>query len=132
MPAAPRRYLNRKEMGSAGEQEAARLLAARGYRIVAMNVRPLPGLARGEIDIIAWDGPVLCFVEVKARRSRSLAPELSVNLPKRRKLIQLAEAYLSHVTPEPESCRFDVVSVWIDPSLPSPMVSLHKNAFGLE
>ncbi len=128
----PRRNLSRKEMGNAGEQAAAGLLERNGYIIAAMNVRPLPGLARGEIDIIAWDGPVLCFVEVKTRRFRAPAPEVSVNMPKRRQLIMLAEAYLSQLTPEPESCRFDVVSVRIDPTLRHPIASLHKNAFGLD
>jgi putative endonuclease len=124
--------MTRKSMGRAGEAAAAQFLTSKGYRIVAANVRPLPGLARGEIDIIAWDGDILCFIEVKARRARSQAPDLSVTLPKRRQITILAEAYMSVENIEPRSCRFDVVSVWLDPSLPTPMLTLLQNAFDPE
>ncbi len=119
----------RKQAGNDGEAQAAELLAARGYTQVIRNVRPLPGLARGEIDIVAWDGEVLCFIEVKTRRTRALPPDLGVTPGKRRQIVMLAEAYLSVNKLEPEECRFDVVSVWNDPALPCPMLALHQNAF---
>jgi putative endonuclease len=118
-----------KQAGRSGEDEAAQLLTARGYRVVARNVRPLPGLARGEIDLIAWDGRTLVFVEVKTRRRASASPEISVGIAKRRQLVMLAEAYLSGLHDQPESCRFDVVTVWHDPSLPAPMLMLRTDAF---
>jgi putative endonuclease len=120
----------RKSLGLLGEDYAAEFLQYSGYKIEDRNVRPLPGLARGEIDIIAWDCSILCFIEVKTRASSSGAtPESSVGTAKRKQLITLAEAYLSVKNIEPESCRFDVVSVWIDPKTPTPMVTLLKNAF---
>ena len=51
------------ERGARAEQLAVARLEREGYRIVRRNFRA-PG---GEIDIIAWDGDVLCFVEVRSR-----------------------------------------------------------------
>ena len=72
---------NRKLTGNRGEQFAADHLRSQGYEIVAVNVRPLPGMARGELDIVAYDGPTLCFIEVKTRRSRSADAAESVTPP---------------------------------------------------
>lgn len=120
----------RKAVGKAGEDAAAQYLTTKGYDIVGRNIRPLPGLARGELDIVAWCGEILCFVEVKTRsHSRGPDPDISVSPAKRAQLVTLAEAYMSVNQLEPNSCRFDVVSVWIDPSLPTPMVKLHQDAF---
>jgi putative endonuclease len=120
----------RKIIGKSGEDSAAQFLVTKGYEIIGRNVRPLPGLARGEIDIIAWDASILCFIEVKARSSmRGPDPDISVSPAKRTQLMMLAEAYLSANQLEPEQCRFDVVSVWTDPSLPTPMVTVHQNAY---
>jgi len=58
----------RKTIGSRGEEETVAFLETRGYSIVDTNVRPLGGMARGEIDVIAWDGEYLVFCEVKTRR----------------------------------------------------------------
>lgn len=55
----------RQSLGREGETRAARFLEARGYRIVARNVRA----ARVEIDLIAGLDGVLVFVEVKSRRA---------------------------------------------------------------
>ena len=55
--------MNRAARGRAAEDAAVALLERNGYRIVARNVR-LPG---GEIDVIARDGSIVVFVEVKAR-----------------------------------------------------------------
>jgi putative endonuclease len=123
---------NRKQIGGQGESDAAQFLRSRGYRIAAVNVRPLPGLARGELDIVAWDGPVLCFVEVKTRRSGRVDPDIAITLTKRKQLIRLAEAYLSANDLDPEVCRFDVVSIWSDPALPCAMLRLCKNAFEVQ
>ena len=130
MPNAPQP--NRKQVGKSGEADAARFLVSRGYKVAGVNVRPLPGLARGEIDIVARDGAILCFVEVKTRRTKALPPDLGITASKRKQLIMLADAYLSVNNLDPEICRFDVVSVWTDPALPCPMLLLHKDAFGVE
>src|SRR5574338_1008529 len=55
----------RQQLGREGESLAERFLRSRGYQIVARNVRS----PSGELDLIADDGGVLVFVEVKARRT---------------------------------------------------------------
>ena len=59
---------SRQRVGQAGEDAAAALLADQGYTIVERNYRT----RMGEIDLIAEEDGVLCFVEVKARRSARL------------------------------------------------------------
>jgi len=92
---------------------------------VARNVR----LPRGEIDIIAHDGDVLVFVEVKTRRDETAAPPIqSVTAAKRRKLVRLAEVYLLRFRGEPPICRFDVVEV-IAPRFGRVLIRHHEDAF---
>ncbi|HKA88581.1 MAG TPA: YraN family protein [Haliangiales bacterium] len=89
------------------EDAAVEALVRRGYRVLARNYR----IAGGEIDVIACDGPTLCFVEVRARRSaRFGAPEETVGRSKQTRLRLAAEQYLS-VHPQPSGCRFDVVAI---------------------
>ncbi len=95
---------------NAFEAAAADMLARRGYRVLARNYR----VAGGEIDVIARDGPTLCFVEVRARRSgRFGAPEETVGPIKRARLRIAAEHYLA-THPRPRGCRFDVVAITPD------------------
>jgi putative endonuclease len=103
--------------GGEAEELAARLLARRGYRILARNVKSKVG----EIDIVADDGGVLCFVEVRARRDGTAAE--SIGAVKRRRMERAAEQYLAASRKTSCACRFDVVTV-------SPSgVDLIKNAF---
>ena len=68
--------------------------------------------ALGELDLVAWHGRTLVFVEVKARSSgQAGSPEDAVDHRKRRRLVRLAEAYLSGLRGETPPCRFDVVAV---------------------
>ena len=121
----------RKATGAQGEQETLTFLQSRGYRIVDTNVRPLGGMARGEIDIIAWDGLYLAFVEVKTRRTALGAqgsPAEAVDGRKRRQIALLAQAYLGKHDLDEIPCRFDVVSVVKRP--PAPLLfTLLRNAF---
>ncbi len=123
--------MSRKAVGNAGEQGAAAFLAARGYRLIDANVRPEGGMARGEIDIVAWDGNVLVFVEVKTRRTAAGAqgtPGEAITPAKRRQLVSLAQTYLAHHDLDDVACRFDVVE-----AIPRPTgtysFSLLPNAF---
>jgi len=87
---------------------AEQFLSAKGYRIVARNVRT----QLGELDIIAEDRGVLVFVEVKGRTTEAFGgPLLAVNRRKQLKLVKLASQYLArhHLSDRP--CRFDVVLV---------------------
>jgi putative endonuclease len=100
--------------GSWAEDEAARLLARLGFRIVARNWRT----RRGEVDVVARRGNLLVFVEVKAREreDRGTAAE-AVTPAKRRRLAEAASAYLAQQRGEADALdvRFDVVTVTRSP-----------------
>lgn len=97
-----------KESGNIGEQTASRYLQDCGYQILAVNWR----FKRWEADIIAKDGDVLVFVEVKTRSSLAFGyPDEFVDDKKRKNLRYLAEAYLRYSGYQGE-IRFDIVSVY--------------------
>lgn len=101
--------------GMRGEREALFHLRKLGYVVVARRWKT-PKL-RGDVDLIAWDGEWLCFVEVKTRSSRNVAPaEAAVDEEKQRMLRRMARAYVRRF-PEPArsavQVRFDVVSVYL-------------------
>lgn len=121
----------RKVLGTAGELATVRYLTANGYRIVEQNVRPFPGMARGEIDIVGWDQDVLVFVEVKTRRatfSTQGIPAEAINRAKRRQVVLLANAYIGIHGIDNVPCRFDVVLVTRRTD-GAPHFELVKNAF---
>jgi len=77
-----------------------------GYRIIERNCRS----RWGELDLVAYDGDTLVFVEVKARRSLEFGePAYAVDRRKQSRLIRLAERYLSRRRLGEPTCRFDVV-----------------------
>lgn len=119
----------KKSIGNKGEDAAVEFLCAHGYRVIDTNVRPMPGMERGEIDIVAWDSDTLCFVEVKTRRSARAEPAEAVDPRKRNQLARLAEAYLALHDLDDVPCRFDVVSVIDQPSQPTPAIRLVRDAF---
>ena len=103
-----------KKTGNQGELTATGFLEARGYCIVDANVRPLGGMARGEIDLIAWQGDTLVFIEVKTRRRASGnqgTPAEAIDSRKRRQLTELALAYIAKHQLDDVPCRFDVVTI---------------------
>jgi len=113
--------------GKRGETLAYWYLRQAGYTLVARN-RPSQWGA-GELDLIGWDGPVLAFIEVKARHSSEVAaPEDAVSHKQRRRIVKAAEAYLRRLATRPESYRFDVVNVFWDPDV-GCQVRLVKDAF---
>lgn len=105
--------------GVRGEEAAAEFLKARhGFDVVARNWRS-PRDRRDEIDLIARDGDVLVFVEVKARDSQALVPGYyAVDQRKKRVLRRAVHAYLSALTQPPRTFRFDVVEVALSDRLP--------------
>ena len=116
--------------GKRGEAQAALFLEGKGYRIIGRNVR-----ARfGEIDLVAWQGKTLCFIEVKTRSSEKFGwPEESVHYFKRRVLIRLAQWYLqAHPRLGASAIRFDVVSLLLDPQGNSLRTRLICDAFQTE
>lgn len=113
-------------LGKLGETIALKFLKKRGYKIFEKNFSsPL-----GEIDIIARDKGVICFVEVKTRHSTAFGlPEESVVGQKRKRLLRIAKFYLKGQAWVNRNCRFDVVSVLINKSGQKPQIRLIKNAF---
>lgn len=99
-------------LGRWGEDEAARFLHRRGFRILARNLR----LRLGEVDLIAWDGTTLVFVEVKTRRPGAPEPpQGAVDARKQARLGRLARGYLARIRASAVRCRFDVVAVTGEP-----------------
>jgi putative endonuclease len=99
------------ELGRSGEDVALKYLRKNKYRIIERGFRFL----RGEIDLIAWDGPTLVFVEVKTRHVSSFGyPEESVNAVKRKQIRRIARGYLLRNTFENVECRFDVLTLTIE------------------
>jgi putative endonuclease len=93
--------------GRMAENRAATLLEGRGYRIVDRNYRE----TRGELDIIAWDGDVLVFVEVRARRAGGFGDVAeSIGPSKQASVIRTARGYLRTHDLEDVPVRFDVVT----------------------
>lgn len=110
-----------------GEDLAHRFLRRSGYTVVARNYRPPSGA--GEIDLIAWDGPALAFVEVKCRWSEEFgAPERAVDREKERNLERVARDYARRASVEWNRVRFDIVSVVLEHPL---KIELLKDAFRL-
>ncbi len=96
-------------LGKAGEAAAATYLQdTLHYKILQQNYRN----RFGEIDIIASDGKILVFVEVKTRKSAIYGqPAESVEKKKQKKITLTAMAYLSHHNYWHKVCRFDVIEV---------------------
>ena len=107
------------ELGERGERMALDYLSDyEGYQIVCTNFRvPLGRGLRGqkltaEIDLIAYDGRTLTFVEVKTRTSDDLvAPERAVDLRKQRQIARAARRYRQLMKVYEEPYRYDVVTV---------------------
>ena len=98
--------LQRKH-GQWGEDLAAEYLIKEGLTVSARNWR----YKRAEIDIIAWEGDILVFVEVKVRDSISYGrPEEMVNHRKQRFLIDAGMAYMRAVDHQWE-IRFDIIAI---------------------
>ena len=115
--------------GVRGETYAYWYLRRQGYVFVARNY--MPRGAKGEIDLIGYDGKTLAFVEVRTRTVReelTALPELSVTTDKQRVVVRTARRFLGerHVGECP--CRFDVLAIDNRPGM-APEVRLHKDAF---
>ena len=98
-------------LGNLGEDLACRELTQHGYVILARRYRT----RHGEIDIVARDGKVLVFVEVKARsHDRFGGPLAAITAAKQRKLTLMALDYLARSHTTGMACRFDVVAVTVE------------------
>ena len=109
--------------GQASEDTAARFLTRSGYRLLERNFR----CRQGEIDIIAEDRGVLCFIEVRSAHSAYHGdPAETVDLKKQQRIIRAARAYLAKRKISERELRFDVVSIIY---APEPKVRLIRGAF---
>jgi putative endonuclease len=116
-------------IGRRGEECAYFYLRSLGYIVVARNFRS--PRRRGEIDLIAWDGDVLCFIEVKTRTTHDVKPaEAAVNRGKQEELAAMAHEYLRGL-PTFGQWRFDVVTVYYDSGKRLPQFELFRNAFSV-
>jgi putative endonuclease len=103
-----KRMRGSRGVGQAWEDLAAVHLKRAGYRILERNFRCRPA----EIDFVAMDGPVLCFIEVKGRSgTRFGRPEEAVDAEKQGRIVRAVEIYLHRRSPDAASIRFDVVAI---------------------
>jgi putative endonuclease len=115
--------------GLDGERAAYFYLRRKGYTVIAR--RWSAGNIPGDIDLIAWHGSVLCFVEVKTRTAHDISPaEVAVDSHKRTILRRLARRYMRQMPGETApAARFDVVSVYLVPGEAKEIVHF-EGAFG--
>jgi putative endonuclease len=116
----------KRQFGSWGEDTAAKYLVDKGYEIKDRNVRT----KYGEIDILAQQGGVLVFVEVKTRNSTAFGfPEESVTQLKQQHLQDAAQEYLQLHPEQTGEWRIDVISV-LRISSNEPEIAHIENAIG--
>jgi putative endonuclease len=115
----------RKQTGRQGEEMAASYLQEKGYRVIERNWRcPI-----GELDLVAVDGDVLVFVEVRTRSGvRFGLAEESITPAKQSRLIELAESYLQEKSLSAQLWRIDVIAMQMGSGL--PQVKHIENAVG--
>jgi putative endonuclease len=114
----------RQALGKSGEELACAELMRRGYAILAQRYRT----RFGEIDIVARDGEITVFVEVKARDGERFGDGAEAVTPwKQRRVANMAVDYIARHRLYDRPCRFDVVAV--DVSTNPPRVDIYTNAF---
>lgn len=98
----------RTARGNRAEGLACEHLTSLGYRLVTRNYR----CRQGEIDIIAYDGPTLCFIEVRARTPSRFGSALESITPlKMRRVVSAARAYARTLVVPWPPMRFDAVGI---------------------
>jgi len=105
------------------EIDGAGYLRGLGFRVVASQYQ----IPAGEVDLIAWEGDVLVFVEVKARTSDA-PPEDAVGWRKQQRVIRAAHSYLARYGLQDRSYRFDILAVTAAPNC-APVFRLLRDAF---
>lgn len=101
-------------LGTLGEEEACRFLRKKGFKILDRNYRA----GSCEIDIVARDGKLILFVEVKTRLSRDFAsPWENVGYRKRKNLKSAARIYIQEHSSSGFEYRFDVISIVVNDAL---------------
>lgn len=95
------------DLGRMGEELAEKYLVEHGFNIVRRDWK----LGHNDIDLIAWDGNELVFIEIKTRGSNERAePEDWVDQEKQRAYVRLANYYVTKNNIE-EEVRFDIIGI---------------------
>jgi len=116
----------RLELGRLGEELALKRVKRLGYKKIIRNYR----CALGEVDLIAYDGDTLVFIEIKTRRGKSVGyAKEAVDARKKRQLSKVALAYMKSNDCCEAKARFDVVAVGLEGG--KTRIEVIKNAFEL-
>jgi putative endonuclease len=112
-------------LGRRGEDYAHRYLRRAGFTVLARNYRP--GGGEAEVDIVARDGDIVVFVEVKSRSSAEFgAPDRAIDTAKQRNITRAARSYATKAGIPWNQVRFDTISiVFTEP----PSIIHHQDAF---
>ena len=100
------------KLGKRGENIASRLLKNKNYDILLRNFKS----SRGEIDIIARDGGILCFIEVKTRRHSKKRKQdnlIWVGYKQTRRIKKAAKDYIAKIEAPKIRYRFDLIEITI-------------------
>jgi putative endonuclease len=116
---------DRRARGREAEELAAAFLRERGLEILARN----HATRQGEVDLVAREGEVLCFVEVRSRTSEAQGgPEETVDRAKARRVVAAATDWAARNGGLERDIRFDVVAVTLLEGAP-PRVEHFPAAF---
>ncbi len=112
----------KRSIGNMGETLVASYLEEKSYQILERNYNK----PYGEIDIIAMKDDIVCFVEVKARKSIKYGyPREAVNYYKQQRIIRASQMYLVENRLTDYIIRFDVAEVFTE----SREINYIENAF---
>jgi putative endonuclease len=115
-----------KLLGAYGEDVACSYLEKQGYKILERNFN----CKVGELDIVALEGDVLSFIEVKCRTGVDYGnPADAVSYSKQGKIVKAALFFMTRYKLFDHMCRFDVIEVLTDGSKEDTRINLIKNAF---
>ncbi|NTW30094.1 MAG: YraN family protein [Candidatus Moranbacteria bacterium] len=129
-----RRFHLTNPVGKRGEDEATRYLLTLGYRVLERNYRNDSGKALGEIDIVAKDGDMFVFVEVKTRSADATMrteplPEQGITRDKLRKLERIGAAYLRERRKTNAPYRFDAILIVLFGPAQAPEIRHFESIF---
>jgi putative endonuclease len=111
----PRRCMPTEAVGRLGEDLAHRFLQAHGYQVVGRNWRSQQD-SGDEVDLIARDGELFVFVEVKTRTTDTdAAPDRAIDADKLRAWRRVARNYLFRAGRPDAPCRLDLINIVLEP-----------------
>lgn len=100
--------MNNRGMGIKGENAATNYIDKLGYKIIGRNVL----MRHGEIDLIALDGEIIVFIEVKCRENLKFGTPIEAITPQKiRNLLSAAKQYIALNNLYEHDIRFDVITV---------------------